>query len=499
MTGKTQWEHPLDNIYRGLVKKVRTESQSLSIGEPTEDATYVRDDLPSFEEILPIPASTPSKTEPLLPKRDIKLSPIKAKPSVDLLDAGRKAKLSKQKSEEPSMPTFSKHFGKFNSFDEKNDFKQIPQKELTLSGGGAMFLKSNTKKIDSGSINMSFEKATKGAESQPRSILRERNVDIPKNIKIDTSIEKSEDDDKKIVRFNLDSNTDIALTLSDRSSSDDDFQERNVNKIIDIYISDTKSRFTVTPVKESIDDSNNESYTKNNQESMNKNLKLIKPHPTDFVNPKLNIDKHSDSDEDSDAHENNDSDPFPDAQFIKNKKHSEKVSKAKAKQELERVRQAIWEEKNEELENFKDDMQESHKQELERLLIEEKTKYELKIKIELENLRKEMENRATGALKEERSLLESNLEKEISQLKEHFEREKENIKENLSTEFETEKQEHEKRNKERVATLEKDLEKEYESTRANCVLSHNKLLEKLKENHSITIEELKKEFLAEVF
>lgn len=58
LTGKTQWEHPLDDVYRGLVKKARTESQSLSVGEPTEDATYIRDDLPSYEETPIIQVST---------------------------------------------------------------------------------------------------------------------------------------------------------------------------------------------------------------------------------------------------------------------------------------------------------------------------------------------------------------------------------------------------------------------------------------------------------
>lgn len=494
MTGKTQWEHPLDNIYRGLVKKVRTESQSLSIGEPTEDATYVRDDLPSFEDTLPIQASTPSKNESLVPKRDIKLSPIKTKP-VELSDGSKKTKLCKQKSEELLMHTFGKRFGKFNSFDEKDGFNQTSQKELTLSGGGAMFLKCNTKKIDNDSTNASFNKTSKGTDSQPRSILRERNLEISKNIEFDKSIEKSEDDDKKIVRFNLDSNTDVALTLSDKSSSDNDFEDNKTNKVTDIQISETKSRFTVSPVKESIHNPSNESHTNtSNQEPINKNLKLIKPHPTDFVNPKLNIIRNSDSDDDSGAYEK---EPFAGKILLKNK-HSEKRSKAEAEEELQRAKQAIWEEKNEELENFKEDMQESHKQELERLLIEEKTKYEIKIKVELENLRKEMENRATGALKEEKLLLESNLETETDLLKKYYEQRKEEITKSLNSEFEIEKLVLEKSHKERLATLETDLEKEFEQKRANLVHSHNALLEKLKENHSITIEELKKEFLAEV-
>lgn len=491
ITGKTQWEHPLDNIYRGLVKKVRTESQSLSIGEPTEDATYVRDDLPSFEE-PPSSIFTKPTEQPLPVKRDIKLSPIKAKPSMDIF--GKKT-LFKQKSEEPVMSAFSKHMSRFNSFDESDDLNLKPQKELTLSGGGAMFLKSNTKKIDSDLVKTMFLKTNKEIDTQPRSILRERNLETSKSMEFDKSTtEKSDiDDDKKIVRFNLDSNTDVGLTASDKSSSEDDFQ---TNENIDIHISQTKSRFTVSPVKENM--LNTESISKNNEESTNKNLKLIRPNPDDFVNPKLNISRKSDSDEDSVINdlEKKQLEVLNDKKS--NKRFLQETSKAKT-EEVEKAKQAIWKAKNEELENFKEDMQESHKKELERLLIEEKTKYEMKIKVELENLRLEMENRATGTLKEEKTSLENNLENEISKLNEQFECKKEKIRETLNNEFESEKNKLEKSYKEKLAAVEKELAENLETARANIILSHNNLLEKLKENHAITIEELKKEFLTEVF
>lgn len=64
LTKKTQWEHPLDDIYRSLVKKVRAESQSLSLNEPTEDATYAKEDeLKSYEEA--VAPEVPHKLQPL--------------------------------------------------------------------------------------------------------------------------------------------------------------------------------------------------------------------------------------------------------------------------------------------------------------------------------------------------------------------------------------------------------------------------------------------------
>lgn len=272
LTGKTQWEHPLDDVYRGLVKKARTESQSLSIGEPTEDATYIRDDLPSYEETPVIQASLLPKTlEPLslgARKKENKLSPLKAKPVVDFFDksATNRPKLSKQKSEEQFKTGFSKRLNIFSSFDDKTP----PGKELTLTGGGAMFLKSNTKKFD--------VSPTKSVDNQPRSILRERNLlETSKSMEFDKSIEKSDrdDDDRKSVRFNLDNTTDVAITLSDKSSSEEEFKE-------------AKSRFTVSPV--------NEMELKNTEENVKK---LIKPNPTDFIKPKLKVSVNSDSEEES--------------------------------------------------------------------------------------------------------------------------------------------------------------------------------------------------------
>lgn len=472
LTGRTQWEHPLDDVYRGLVTKARTESQSLSIGEPTEDATYIRDDLPSYEETPIIQASLLPKTlEPLslgARKKDNKLSPLKAKPVINFFDKSstNRPKLSKQKSEEQFKTGFSKRLNIFSSFDDKTP-EQQPAKELTLTGGGAMFLKSNTKKFDTS--------PTKNIDNHPRSILRERNLlETSKSMEFDKSIEKSdrEDDDKKSVRFNLDNTTDIAITLSDKSSSEEEFKE-------------AKSRFTVSPV--------NELELKNSEENIKK---LIKPNPTDFIKPKLKVSANSDSEEESMEVQRSDGDS---SVFIK-KMYSNKENqvKVKAEKQFEKAKQAIWDEKNEELQNFKDDMQESHKQELERMLIEEKTNHEEKIKMELENLRIEMENRATGTLRQEREILENKLEQEMVKLEEEYEKKRGDLEKELAEKFELEKSKLEENYKEKLMKREKELTANFEHTHKDLIASQNSVLEQLKENHSIIMEELKKEFMAEV-
>ncbi|XP_063927842.1 centrosomal protein of 164 kDa isoform X2 [Zophobas morio] len=469
LTGKTQWEHPLDDVYRGLVKKVRAESQSLSLGEPTEDATYARDEIPSFEE--------PPKVDPLH-KRDLKLSPLKTSPK-------HEPKLLKQRSDDQILSNRKITLNIFSSFDEKSAFDKHPRAldkpELKISGGGAMFLKSNTKKmVDS---TPSPAKSETLDVNQPRSILRERNsLEVSRSMDFDKiSLDKSEkdDDDKKSVRFNLDTNTDVAFTFSDKSSSSDD--EEIEENIINVKMTPTKkSRFTVSPVKEF-------------QPETEK--KLIKPNPTDFIKPKLTISKGSDSEDDSviksierrDSEGSEDS-PLHTKMLMKTKKLEEKAEKKMAQ-----LKQNIWEEKNDELVKFKDDLQESQKGELERILINAKTDHEEKIKAELENIRIEMENRNTGTLKEEKLKYDEMLEGLKSKLQEEFEVGERELKEK----FETKKEEIEKYYEEKLAEIEKELAERMEKNRDEMITTHNSNVEQLKQNHSIIIEELKKEFKVE--
>ena len=344
-----------------------------------------------------------------------------------------------------------------------------------------MFLKSNTKKmVDS---TPSPAKSETLDVNQPRSILRERNsLEVSRSMDFDKiSLDKSEkdDDDKKSVRFNLDTNTDVAFTFSDKSSSSDD--EEIEENIINVKMTPTKkSRFTVSPVKEF-------------QPETEK--KLIKPNPTDFIKPKLTISKGSDSEDDSviksierrDSEGSEDS-PLHTKMLMKTKKLEEKAEKKMAQ-----LKQNIWEEKNDELVKFKDDLQESQKGELERILINAKTDHEEKIKAELENIRIEMENRNTGTLKEEKLKYDEMLEGLKSKLQEEFEVGERELKEK----FETKKEEIEKYYEEKLAEIEKELAERMEKNRDEMITTHNSNVEQLKQNHSIIIEELKKEFKVE--
>lgn len=156
ITKKTQWEHPLDDVYRGLVKKARAESQSISLHDNREDMTYITDDILSLEE--PLVNLPPKKLEPLplgARKKDMKLSPLKLSPNAS---PKRDLKLFKQKSEDYTVGNKKLSLG-FSSFDEEKDsnFDKHPRSldrsgELRVAGGGSMFLKSNTRKQGEASV-----------------------------------------------------------------------------------------------------------------------------------------------------------------------------------------------------------------------------------------------------------------------------------------------------------------------------------------------------------
>lgn len=445
LVGKTQWEHPLDNIYRGLVIKARTESQSLSLGEPTEDGTYTRDDLPSYEEPPPLPQYA-------YPRKDVKLSPLKLRPKLSDIDL----KLCKQKSEErPTTANRKNSFSLFTSFDEKiNDHpKKIDKAGLTVSGGGAMFLKSNTKKPAELSPSLSKPENL----YQPRGILREnsKSGDIDK-LALD-KLEK-EDDDKKSVRFNVEPNLDF--------SSEDSNKEDNNDDIINVKITN-KSRFTVVPV----------------QPLNTRVLKLVKPDPSELkndlsLNPEVLL--SSDSEEDSAAD--------IDGNEIRNEATVNGV--------LNNFN-SFDEEAQKDIQVYRNELFKSQKLERDKVLVEEKTKHEAIIKGQLDSLRKEMENRLTGTLAEEKARLESQFEQQKAEITAHYESINQNWEETVKRRILSQQEDLEKKYGEKLVLLERELEEKLEKTKDDLIVSHKAIVDQMQQNHSAIINELQQDFKAE--
>ncbi|KAF5286762.1 hypothetical protein FQA39_LY04185 [Lamprigera yunnana] len=469
--GKTQWEHPLDNIYRGLVMKARTESQSLSVGEPTEDATYTREDLPSYEEPPPLPHYN-------FPRRDVKLSPLKTRPKLNDIDL----KLCKQKSEDkPSSANRKMSFSLFKSFDEQ-------EKGLTVSGGGAMFLKSNTKKQNETVTPTSTLNRLEGQNSL-RSILREnsKNTDLDKltNDKID-----KDEEDKKIVRFNVEANS----NLSSEDSENDDVKIDNENEdIINVKITNnaiTKSRFTVVRVEQDVPSTVTDNGTRN--------LKLVKPDPLELKKESaLNSDILLTSDSDDYSEENVEKELLKQtgSKNVDALKYSKEA--IKVQDQVQFLKNSIINMSDKELESYRSEVYMSQKLVRDKILFEEKSKHETTIKEQLESLRIEMDHRLNGTLKEEKVKLEAQLEKEKAELTKHFESERQSWEQNLQKNNDLQKQVVQEKFTEKLLLIEKELNAKLEKSKDELIVSHNAILDQIRQNHAAILDELQKDFKAE--
>ncbi|XP_056636241.1 centrosomal protein of 164 kDa isoform X1 [Diorhabda sublineata] len=498
LTKKTQWEHPLDNIYRGLVKKARTESQSLSLQDNREDATYVTDDILSLEEPV---SNTPSKKlDPLPIVTKKRLSPIKLSPNAS---PKKDFKLFKQKSEDSTTGPKKLSLG-FSSLDDEKDsvFDRHPRNmDLKVAGGGSMFLKSNTmkKNIDTGTspVNTKTENnqgvIDQGDSQQPRSILREKNImEHSKSLEFDrlAIMDKSEKDeeDKKSVRFNLENNTDIGITFSDKSSSEEEYANSDKHKlddVINVKLTPIKSRFSVHPVLEPI--------------KTNNTLKLIKPNPKDCIKPKLTLSKVSDSDDETHSLEKEGLENVNIFESDNSDSISERIAKstkqleAKAEKKVELLKQTIWEEKNKEMMKFKEDLETSHKRELKRILEDEKSKQDIILEEEIEKLKLALNLEHQTAIEDEKNKIEDKLRYLKTELDNNIVIEEDKMKEK----FEIKKEELEKYYEEKLADVEKELAEKVEKSRDELIFNHNADVDQLKQNHTIIIDELKRQFDAE--
>lgn len=316
-------------------------------------------------------------------------------------------------------------------------------------------------------------------------------IEHSKSLEFDklSAYDKSEkdDEDKKSVRFNLDNNTDIGITFSDKSSSEEELMtsDKKIDDIINVKLTPSKSRFTVSPVVEPASGS----------------LKLIKPNPKDFIKPKLTLSKGSDSEDDTKSIEkvpvNNVSDFFDSdnssSEHGKIKIRSLRKPEQKAEKKVEALKQKIWEEKNEELAKFQTDLQKSHKEELKRLLEEEKQNQDEVLKTEIKKLKSDVEISHQNTLKDVEMKLKEKLEKVRLDLEENVKEDEKRLKD----QFDMRREELEKYYEDKLVETEKDLAEKVDKTKEEITFTHNANIEQLKQNHSILIEELKREFKIE--
>lgn len=365
-------------------------------------------------------------------------------------------------------------------------------------------------------------------------------------------------DERKSVRFNL-ITKDIDFNSEKSTTSDEEienFIEKNVIK------TENKGRFTISPVfddKYKLPKKSESIFEKiENAEKLeelssprNTNLKLIKPNPTDFITPKLIVKPadqtkplllHSDSDEDSglkykakfpkeeaiiiekshiedsipeedksldipsDRKELKDTacSPIQDVENeIKEKIHTElesefedyKISlKIANEQKIKDYEQILLDSKRKAMEKLKNDIMDSQNLEFEQFITQEKMSQESKMKFEINKLQDKMKKMYDEAMRKEEQILQEKLEN--SRIK--IEREYEKNIELIEKSFKEKEKDIENNFQMSLKQTEKEFLLKLEERIKEISSAHKAVIDRMKDDHNITIEELARDFKSEV-
>lgn len=294
LTKRTQWEHPLDAEYKLLVDKARRKHQDLS-DTVSELDSGIRS-LQGNEEYDTTPDSgTQMKVEqtifgppkggllPITGRERIQLQPlepVQLRPSSAIRKVGKfeisKSNFNTQSKIDLSFNTNQKEASgsdtskpSFLALTQPNKPDTSPKKGFTLTGGGSLFLKSNTRRQSDGGVGgpestNSPLSLYSGATSKPIDIGESRSRDSlshspnVKGILRDSSLtdvrsrftdlklggsdfDTTNDGDRKIVRFNLNpaeiraNSADDQKDRGSKSSSSSDDQSESAEEEEDIW------------------------------------------------------------------------------------------------------------------------------------------------------------------------------------------------------------------------------------------------------------------------
>ncbi|XP_060804140.1 microtubule-associated tumor suppressor 1 homolog isoform X2 [Amyelois transitella] len=276
-TKKTQWEHPLDNVYRELVKKARdasvqddtcasvqelltfeentkqlervetkVESDDDDLSTDSENQTDVKDNASSNVGKVPgLKRLTPLGRPPLAPlaRLDKKLSDLRISPlrrSADsplsnkplLRNTSDRDLLSRQNYERPKMlfkqqsEIIDLKMHVLNSPEEENFSPFLAaakvEKGLPLTGKGSMFLRACKSDLPSPDTDKSLPLDSLTKSDPPKGILREKPSDtVLKRVEnVKQRAVSSFDEDRKSVRFKLENNPETTISPGSNSSSE---------------------------------------------------------------------------------------------------------------------------------------------------------------------------------------------------------------------------------------------------------------------------------------
>ncbi|XP_059482656.1 centrosomal protein of 164 kDa [Neocloeon triangulifer] len=244
--GTSQWEHPLDGVYRDLVKKTRQES--LSSGG--DDISSLKDDLKSLDDASSLSKGGYVGSGALLRRATTQLGPLKNMPSklepIFMVDQNNLLSPNfKMTPRPPPSPTpLSSEGGDISVKDEPPQKTAPGRTELKVSGGGSSFLKKvapqpSTDTSSSEGVEDKAVTVIKGSTLEPtRGILRDKS---PQRILQDGISDKISDgeDEKKSVRFNLVEGAGVQIRVFEEEDSESKETELEEKQLV-----------TIEPVKE---------------------------------------------------------------------------------------------------------------------------------------------------------------------------------------------------------------------------------------------------------
>ncbi|XP_065339556.1 centrosomal protein of 164 kDa isoform X2 [Cloeon dipterum] len=543
--GTSQWEHPLDSVYRDLVKKTRQES--LSSG--ADDLSTLRDDLKSLDDTLSAAKGFNAASGALLRRATTNLqAPLKNIPSQleTIFMPENKNFLSPNFKMTPRPPPSPTPLSS-DSIDLPANAPSVPETtqpksgqgwtELKVSGGGSSFLKKvvsqQVMSTDTSSSDGTEDKAitiVKSSLEPTRGILRDKS---PQRITDGALDQKSDgEDEKKSVRFNLVEGAGVQIRVFEEEDSES--KELEVEDRI-VSAEETKTLFQKPDFDfmAELDDEDDENvWVSDEEEKLKKkqleveneetasgkkisaNFDLEAEQLRKEVNLKLSQLKESLEKEESEERN----------KLVEEKEVKIRQLELKIESELKNREKNIREGAERTLEKLRDELASTMEKQLSAIKVEkqvaidleksEMKKYREILAVNLAHLKKDLDAEFEGKFVKYKSSLEAEHKERLDRLKEQLSQEEQEKQRQVKLEkesdlhqqYEQKARELERQLKEDLARIQReaqsekhkkmlglkeDMDRQLEKARNGLREDHNKALDKMKTDQLIAVESLR--------
>ncbi|XP_055716798.1 centrosomal protein of 164 kDa isoform X2 [Phlebotomus papatasi] len=542
ITKTTQWEHPLDVIYKGLVEKARRQgltdlSEDSGIRSLQENEEPVK---PKEEPVVEVPPETMERHLAPLSKRPMwELQPLPKRP----LTTGQQIGLEMPKTKpDPVKPITA---------------EKPPVKGFTLTGTGAIFLKSKkvegsdssvTKPIDIEKTKPNFlDQHVPTTSTSVKGILRDSSLSDVRRPQGQDISHQSEISDRKSVKFNLTETAaprqlpEVSTSGSSTSSSEDlaagEAEEDNWDfNMSDEGDDDGVRQVTVQPVnrvtvmkpsQKTPSDEVQSRPSSSRPPSLARAFSIAVPDDAkDKAGPSVKpLYEESDSESAANSVKNSNFPPplnvEPDPlmmqedrrlivdQMIEDldkfrshieqeKRLEEEKIRREMKMELEAMRKEIAEKNQSELNLFElESTKVSNRKELEDLIAQENRRFASEKEETIRKLKKNHEDRLEQLIHEQEAQFEEMLKKKRRDLEENHRERMTRVENDMDSQLKHLREEIEATHRNALEEFREKLKNEFEERRKIISADHKASVETLQKNHSEILQELERDLKTE--